>query len=127
MFVGAEEYAYAYKVDEKSDVYSFGVVLMELVTGRRPTEPDFGDKDLVQWVCDTVMRSEEKAINLVDSTISDRLKEDAAKVLTIAIRCTIKIPTLRPSMKMVVHMLEDVAPCLPDEATVKSDGQNSRQ
>ncbi|KAL1812083.1 hypothetical protein ACET3Z_022148 [Daucus carota] len=123
----APEYAYAYKVDEKSDVYSFGVVLMELVTGRRPTEPDFGDKDLVQWVCDTVMRSEEKAINLVDSTISDRLKEDAAKVLTIAIRCTIKIPTLRPSMKMVVHMLEDVAPYLPDEANVKSDGQNSRQ
>lgn len=123
----APEYAYAYKVDEKSDVYSFGVVLMELVTGRRPTEPEFGEKDLVQWVCDAMMRSEEKAIDLVDSTISDSLKEDAAKVLTIAIRCTIKIPTLRPSMKMVVHMLEDVEPCFSIEVSVKSEGQNSKQ
>lgn len=123
----APEYAYAYQVDEKSDIYSFGVVLMELVTGKRPTEPEFGEKDLVQWVCDTMMRSEEKAINLVDSTISDSFKEDAAKVLTIAIRCTIKIPTLRPSMKMVVHMLEDVEPRLLREVTVKSDSQNSKQ
>ncbi|KAK1359149.1 receptor-like protein kinase HAIKU2 [Heracleum sosnowskyi] len=125
----APEYAYAYNVDEKSDVYSFGVVLMELVTGRRPTEPEFGEKDLVQWVHDTMMRNEEKAIDLVDSTISDSSKEGAAKVLTIAIRCTIKIPTIRPSMKMVVHMLEDVEPCLSGEVSVKSEseGQNSKQ
>lgn len=101
---------------------------MELVTGRKPTEPEFGEKDLVQWVCDAMMRNEERAIYLVDSTISDSSKEDAAKVLTIAIRCTIKIPTLRPSMKMVVHMLEDVEPCSSGEdVSVKSEGQNSKQ
>lgn len=96
-------------MDEKSDIYSFGVVLMELVTGKRPMEPEFGEnKDIVQWM---MITSEEKAVNLVDSTISEGFREDAAMVLTIAMRCTIKIPSLRPSMRMVVQMLEGVEPC----------------
>lgn len=126
LLFGFEEYAYTCKVDEKSDIYSFGVVLMELVTGKRPTE--FGEnKDIVQWICDTMMRSEERAINLVDSTISEGLKEDAAKVLRIAMRCTIKIPTLRPSMRMVVQMLEEVEPCTLTEIAVNKDGEDRKQ
>jgi serine/threonine protein kinase len=38
---------------EKSDVYSFGVLLLELVTGKRPTDSCFIKKGLniVGWVC----------------------------------------------------------------------------
>lgn len=38
---------------EKSDVYSFGVLLLELVTGKRPTDPPFVKHGLnvVGWVC----------------------------------------------------------------------------
>ncbi|WOH14972.1 hypothetical protein DCAR_0934502 [Daucus carota subsp. sativus] len=124
----APEYAYTYKVDEKSDIYSFGVVLMELVTGKRPTEPEFGEnKDIVQWVCDSMMRSDDSGIGLVDSTISEESKEDAARVLTIAIRCTMKVPNLRPSMRVVVQMLEEVEPFKLSEIVVSKDGENCKQ
>ncbi|XP_004485648.1 receptor-like protein kinase 7 [Cicer arietinum] len=118
----APEYAYTCKVTEKSDVYSFGVVLMELVTGKRPVEPEFGEnKDIVGWVCSNI-RSKESAFELVDSTISKKFKEDAIKVLRIAVLCTTKTPSSRPSMRMLVQMLEEAEPCAPTKVTVTIDG-----
>nr|POF24298.1 receptor-like protein kinase haiku2 [Quercus suber] len=107
----APEYAYTYKVNEKSDVYSFGVVLLELVMGKRPIDLEFGEnKDIVCWVCSKIS-NKESVLDLVDSTISEALKEDAIKVMRIAIHCTSKLPSLRPSMRMVVQMLEEAEPC----------------
>lgn len=95
------EYAYTCRVTEKSDVYSFGVVLMELVTGKRPMEAEFGENhDIVYWVCNNI-RSREDALELVDPTIAKHVKEDAMKVLKIATLCTGKIPASRPSMRML--------------------------
>ncbi|CAK9145013.1 unnamed protein product [Ilex paraguariensis] len=106
----APEYGYTYKVTEKSDVYSFGVVLMELVTGKKPVEPEFGEsKDIVQWVC-SEMRNRGSVVDMVDSCISKTLKEDAENVLRIAIHCTARTPALRPSMRMVVQLLEEAEP-----------------
>lgn len=115
------EYAYTCKVTEKSDVYSFGVVLMELVTGKRPMEAEFGENhDIVHWVCSTI-RSKEEALELVDPTIAKHFKEDAMKVLRIALLCTSKIPASRPSMRMLVQMLEEADPCTPNQMTVTID------
>ncbi|XP_062082483.1 receptor-like protein kinase 7 [Humulus lupulus] len=121
----APEYAYTYKINEKSDVYSFGVVLMELVTGKRPVEPEFGEnKDIVHWVY-SKFKSQESVIDLVDSTISDAQKEDALKVLKIAVHCASQVPTLRPSMRAVVQMLEEAQPCQLTSISVVKEGENS--
>ncbi|CAN0921941.1 Receptor-like protein kinase 7 [Linum grandiflorum] len=107
----APEYAYTYKVDEKSDVYSFGVVLMELVSGKRPMEPEFGEnKDIVDWIS-SKLKTKESVFSIVDSRIPDVYKEDTIKVLRIAILCTAKLPNLRPTMRSVVQMLEEAKPC----------------
>lgn len=47
------EYLQSGRATEKSDVYSFGVLLLELVTGKRPTDPSFVKRGLnvVGWVC----------------------------------------------------------------------------
>ncbi|KAG4201211.1 hypothetical protein ERO13_A05G264050v2 [Gossypium hirsutum] len=102
----APEYCYTYKVNEKSDVYSFGVVLMELVIGKRPTEPEFGDdKDIVTWV---LSKTKDKAsvLSIIDPRIADASKEYATKVLEMAIFCTNTLAALRPTMRTVVQMLK---------------------
>nr|GMD84980.1 receptor-like protein kinase HAIKU2 [Ipomoea batatas] len=105
------KYGYTNKVNEKSDVYSFGVVLMELVLGKRPSEAEYGENnDIVSWVS-SKLYSKESVLNLVDSEIRQPYKEDAIEVLRIAVMCTARLPSLRPSMRTVVKMLEDAQPC----------------
>ncbi|GJN35603.1 hypothetical protein PR202_gb24396 [Eleusine coracana subsp. coracana] len=108
----APEYAYTWKVTEKSDVYSFGVVLLELVTGRRPIQAEDGgggNKDLVDWVARR-LDTRDKVVSLIDERITeDWAKEEAVRVLRVAVLCTSRAPSMRPSMRTVVQMLEDAA------------------
>ncbi|XP_015054966.1 receptor-like protein kinase 7 [Solanum pennellii] len=123
----APEYAYTTKVTEKSDVYSFGVVLMELVTGKKPVEAEYGENsDIVQWVCSKI-RNKTSMIDLVDSSIFEGFKEDAVEVLKIAVHCTSRTPALRPSMRMVVHMLEEAEPCKLTDVVVNSPNEYGRK
>ncbi|GLJ17330.1 hypothetical protein SUGI_0300900 [Cryptomeria japonica] len=107
----APEYAYSLKVTERSDIYSFGVVLLELVTGKKPTEPEFGEnKDIVYWVSRNIC-TQEGVFKVLDSRISKSYQEEMIQVLKIAVHCTYKLPALRPSMREVVNMLLDADPC----------------
>ncbi|KAL0909893.1 hypothetical protein M5K25_020802 [Dendrobium thyrsiflorum] len=102
----APELAYSLKVTEKSDVYSFGVVLLELLTGHSPIEPQYGEgKDIVYWVSCHLNSS--KICEILDPRISKIAEEDMMKVLKVAILCTAKLPSLRPTMREVVNMLID--------------------
>ena len=83
---------------------------MELVTGKRPIETEFGEnKDIVEWVCGK-LKTKESVLSLVDSSIPQIHKENVIKVLKVAILCTARLPTLRPSMRSVVQMLEEAQP-----------------
>ncbi|KAL2471432.1 Leucine-rich receptor-like protein kinase family protein [Abeliophyllum distichum] len=122
----APEYGYTNKVNEKSDLYSFGVVLMELVTGKRPVEPEFGEnKDIVDWAY-RKLKSKESVLSIVDSTIPQFQREDAIKVLKIAILCTAKVPALRPTMRTVVQMLEEAEPCKLVGIIVSKEGESKK-
>ena len=101
------EYAYTLRVNEKSDTYSFGVVLLELVTGKPPVDPEFGEKDLVKWVCSTL---EQKGVERVlDSRLDMGLfKDEMVRVLQIGLLCTSSLPINRPAMRRVVKMLQEV-------------------
>lgn len=96
---------------------------MELVTGKRPVESEFGEnKDIVDWVY-SKLKSKESVLSIVDSSIPQVQKEDAIKVLKIAILCTARVPALRPIMRTVVQMLEEAGPCQLVGIIVGKDGQ----
>ncbi|KAJ9567845.1 hypothetical protein OSB04_003811 [Centaurea solstitialis] len=123
----APEYGYTYKVNEKSDVYSFGVVLMELVTGKKPMEAEFGEnKDIVYWVC-SKLKTKESVLSLVDSSIHESYREETIKVLKIAIMCTSRLPALRPTMRAVVKMLEEAEPCKLVGIIVSKDDDGKKE
>ena len=93
-------------MNEKSDTYSFGVVLLELVTGKPPVDPEFGEKDLVKWVCSTM---EQKGVeHVLDSRLDMGLKEEIVRVLNIGLLCASSLPINRPAMRRVVKMLQEV-------------------
>ncbi|XVF87428.1 hypothetical protein PTKIN_Ptkin18bG0119300 [Pterospermum kingtungense] len=118
----APEYAYTLRVNEKSDIYSFGVVILELVTGRLPIDPEFGEKDLVKWVCTTL---DQKGVDhVIDSKLDPCFKEEMCKVLNIGLLCTSPLPINRPAMRRVVKILQEAgAENQPKAAAAKKDGK----
>lgn len=112
-------------MNEKSDTYSFGVVLLELVTGKPPVDPEFGEKDLVKWVCSSV---EQKGVeHVLDSRLDMDFKDEMVRVLNIGLVCASSLPINRPAMRRVVKMLREVraegrAPAAP---RVDKDGKLS--
>ncbi|XP_052188228.1 receptor protein-tyrosine kinase CEPR1-like [Diospyros lotus] len=107
----APEYAYSSKATTKCDVYSFGVVLMELITGRKPVEAEFGEsKNIIYWVA-TKVEKKEGVMEVLDKQLAGLFKDEMIKVLRIAIQCTYKTPASRPTMKEVVQLLIEADPC----------------
>lgn len=100
------------KVDEKIDIYSYGVVLLELLTGKRPLDPEFGESvDIVEWIRRKIRdsRSLEEAL---DQNVGNckHVQEEMLLVLRIALLCTAKLPKDRPSMRDVITMLGEAKP-----------------
>ncbi|CAO2836500.1 unnamed protein product [Amaranthus hypochondriacus] len=109
----APEYGYSLKVDEKSDIYSYGVVLLELVTGKKPLDPSFGEStDLVEWVLGKI-RNNGGLEEVLDPEVAGQCKyiqEEMLLVLRIALLCTAKLPKERPSMRDTITMLKEAKP-----------------
>ncbi|XP_010553768.1 PREDICTED: leucine-rich repeat receptor-like protein kinase PXL1 [Tarenaya hassleriana] len=110
----APEYGYTMKIDEKIDIYSFGVVLLELVTGKSPLDPSFGESiDIVEWVRREMKNSNEGLGKVLDPSVAGDCKhviEEMLLVLRIAILCTAKLPRDRPSIRDIITMLGEAKP-----------------
>ncbi|XP_058081100.1 receptor protein-tyrosine kinase CEPR1-like [Magnolia sinica] len=106
----APEYAYSSKATTKCDVYSYGVVLMELITGKKPIEAEFGEnKNIIFWISKKVL-TKEGAMEVLDKRLSALFKDEMIQVLRIANRCTCSTPAHRPTMKEVVQLLIEADP-----------------
>ncbi|XP_068669368.1 receptor-like serine/threonine-protein kinase At1g78530 [Aristolochia californica] len=104
----APEYFDTGRATAKGDVYSFGVVLLELLTGKRPTDETFIEegKKLVTWVKAVVEYKREELV--IDSSLEHFPDNGVEEVFSIAMRCLETDPSLRPTMAEVLKMLEQI-------------------
>ncbi|XP_030461055.1 receptor-like serine/threonine-protein kinase At1g78530 [Syzygium oleosum] len=104
----APEYFDTGKATAKGDVYSFGVVLLELLTGKKPTDEAFVEEGtkLVTWVKSVVKEKREEYV--LDSRLEDCPVDEINSVFTVALMCLEPEPAKRPTMAEVVKMLEQI-------------------
>ncbi|KAG8472314.1 hypothetical protein CXB51_035289 [Gossypium anomalum] len=102
------EYFDTGRATAKGDVYSFGVVLLELLTGKKPTDEAFLEEGtkLVTWVKGVVEERREEYV--VDNILGSCPVDEVNKTFNIALMCLETDPSKRPTMAEVVKMLEQI-------------------
>ncbi|XXG58592.1 hypothetical protein AAC387_Pa04g0869 [Persea americana] len=103
----APEYGMGRNASTKGDVYSFGILVLEIVTGKRPTDDMFvGGLSLPKWVKSHYHGRLEKVINyslmraLWDQSPEVRNMSEVAisELIELGLLCTQEAPSTRPTM-----------------------------
>ncbi|EXC52018.1 LRR receptor-like serine/threonine-protein kinase RCH1 [Morus notabilis] len=107
------EYGYSLKITEKSDVYSYGVVLLEVLTGKQPTDDRIPDgAHIVSWVNKEFReRKREFTTSVLDQQLIFKCGtqiQEMLQVLGVALLCVNPSPEERPAMKDVTLMLKEI-------------------
>ncbi|KAG2596092.1 hypothetical protein PVAP13_5KG130000 [Panicum virgatum] len=92
-------------ISYKSDVYSFGMLVLEMVSGRRNSDPGIENQNevyLPQWIYERVIAGQDLVLNR-ETTEED--KEKVKQMAIVALWCIQWNPQNRPSMTKVVNML----------------------
>ncbi|KAG2306099.1 hypothetical protein Bca52824_025847 [Brassica carinata] len=98
------------RVSQKADVYSFGVVLLELLTGKAPSNSVMNEEgmDLARWVHSVgreAWRSEVFDSELMSLETGEGEMEE---MLQLGIECTEQHPDKRPVMVEVVRRIQEL-------------------
>ncbi|KAJ9128633.1 hypothetical protein P3X46_034673 [Hevea brasiliensis] len=98
------------KITEKVDVYSFGIVVLEIICGRKNLDLSQSEEDDYLLLPIVKQKAEEnQLIDLVDKcTNMQHYIDEAVEMISVAIWCLHNDPTKRPSMSIIVKVLEGV-------------------
>ncbi|VAH52602.1 unnamed protein product [Triticum turgidum subsp. durum] len=139
------ELAYMGKASRKSDVFSFGIMLLEVFTGKRPTNPMFlGESSLRQWVSrafparlvdvvdEKLLQGEEmnrRGFHHETNTTTLTLPSTACKgdflvsTFELGLDCSADSNEQRPSMSDVVARLRNIKKDCSASAAAKKGSQ----
>ncbi|KAL6143173.1 hypothetical protein ACLB2K_053868 [Fragaria x ananassa] len=112
----APEYGMGSEVSTYGDVYSFGILLLEMFTGKRPTDHIFMD-GLNLHKC-VKMAIEERVSEIADSSLvqegnrsqstNDAFEERLSSILEIGVACSVESPPDRKNISDVVSELKKI-------------------
>lgn len=105
------------------DVYSYGILLLEMLTGKRPTDDMFKDNHNLHQFAKTVFP--ERVVEIIDhrllseeienvshdeydSKMRSRMHESLVSLVRIGVLCSVESPKERMDMKDVVIELQGV-------------------
>ena len=116
-----QEYGLGSEVSTQGDVYSFGILLLEMFTGKRPTDEIFqegsdlhklAEKSLSDGVAEIIDPMLLEEIGEVDTntssafrTTSNNAKECLISIVEIGVACSVDLPGQRMSMSDVSSRL----------------------
>ncbi|KAB1221108.1 G-type lectin S-receptor-like serine/threonine-protein kinase RLK1 [Morella rubra] len=111
-------------VTVKVDVYSFGILLLEIICCRKNFEAEVQDENemiLADWAYDCYKDRKLDLVVANDKEAMDDMKRVEIYVM-IAVWCIQEDPSLRPTMKKVVQMMEGAVEVLvpPDPSSFMS-------
>jgi len=92
-------------ISHKSDVYSFGMLVLEMVSGRRNSDPSVDSQNevyLPEWIFERVITEQDLVLSREMSGVE---KEKVRQLAMVALWCIQLNPRNRPSMTKVVNML----------------------
>ncbi|PUZ57747.1 hypothetical protein GQ55_5G454500 [Panicum hallii var. hallii] len=92
-------------ISYKSDVYSFGMLVLEMLSGRRNSDPGIENQNevyLPQWIYERVIAGQDLVLH---REITKEEKEKVKQMAIVALWCMQWNPKNRPSMTKVVNML----------------------
>ncbi|KAF1862783.1 hypothetical protein Lal_00040048 [Lupinus albus] len=100
----APEYIVRGQLSEKADVYSFGVLVVEIVSGKRNSSFVLNSSSILQVVWSLYRSS--RLSDIVDPILEGNFgRDEACGLLQIGLLCAQASAELRPSMSVVVKMI----------------------
>ncbi|KAK4343339.1 hypothetical protein RND71_036433 [Anisodus tanguticus] len=112
---------FAYKAPEavtnqqlspKCDVYCLGIIILEILTGKFPSQypnNQKGGTDVVQWVQSAI--ADQRESELIDPEIASATDsiEQVVKLLHVGAACTVSDPDKRIDMKETLRRIEEIS------------------
>lgn len=115
----APEYAMMGHLTEKADVFAFGIVALEIIAGR----PNFDEslEEDKKYLLGLAWRLHEsrQTLELLDPKLAEFDEEEAARVISGVLLCTMGLPQQRPPMSKVVSMLTEDIEMTQVDATMR--------